>query len=229
MYFYFWTVARIEKIRADTITFYSKITQVSLDESVLGFETSSSAGGLFIDLLTFQSVGLAHVEAYCQKYDDHRIFLRHRIPADAENDSREHWSIVVLPQKIEVELEEIDRNIECIPSLMSITIESIISATPALKRLQTRFLNARESKKKELQIAQYETPLQIKEQPGNVKEKDWYCQVCGLKGENLWLNIIDGTILCGRKYREGTVFSENDDFKKGFKKTTNNKFDFVNF
>jgi uncharacterized UBP type Zn finger protein len=202
---------------------------VSLDESVLGFETSSSAGGLFIDLLTFQSVGLAHVEAYCQKYDDHRIFLRHRIPADADNDSREHWSIVVLPQKIEVELEEIDRNIECIPSLMSITIESIISATPALKRLQTRFLNARESKKKELQIAQYETPLQIKVQPGNVKEKDWYCQVCGLKGENLWLNIIDGTILCGRKYREGTVFSENDDFKKGFKKTRNNKFDFVNF
>jgi len=156
------------------------------------------------------------VEAYCQKYDDHRIFLRHRIPGDEENDSRDFWSIVIWPQKIEVELEEIDRNIECIPSLMSITIESIISATPALKRLENRFLNARESKKNDLNLAQYEPPLPIKLQPGNVKEKDWYCQVCGLKCDNLWLNVIDGTILCGRKYREGTVFLENDEFKKGF-------------
>ena len=165
--------------------------------------------------MTFHSVGLAHLEGYCEKFGGARIFLRKKIAADFEGEyeSREHWSIVVMPQKIEVDLEEIDRNIECIPSLMSMTIDAVISATPALTRLENRFLSARESKKQELNLAQYESPLPVKVQPGNIKEKDWYCQVCGLKNENLWLNVIDGTILCGRKYREGTIFYENDEFK----------------
>ena len=35
-----------------------------------------------------------------------------------------------------------------------------------------------------------------------IPPKDWQCQVCGLK-ENLWLNLTDGSIHCGRKYFNG--------------------------
>nr|XP_042913406.1 ubiquitin carboxyl-terminal hydrolase 5-like [Parasteatoda tepidariorum] len=35
-----------------------------------------------------------------------------------------------------------------------------------------------------------------------IPPKDWQCQVCGLK-ENLWLNLTDGAIHCGRKYFNG--------------------------
>ena len=32
---------------------------------------------------------------------------------------------------------------------------------------------------------------------------DFMCEDCGLCNSNLWLNLSDGKILCGRKYREG--------------------------
>lgn len=35
-----------------------------------------------------------------------------------------------------------------------------------------------------------------------IPPKDWQCQTCGLK-ENLWLNLTDGSIHCGRKYFNG--------------------------
>ena len=36
---------------------------------------------------------------------------------------------------------------------------------------------------------------------------------CGLRNENLWINVSDGSILCGRKYREGTMLTNDDEIK----------------
>ena len=38
--------------------------------------------------------------------------------------------------------------------------------------------------------------------------RGWKCSRCDLK-ENLWLNLTDGTILCGRKYFDGWYLHEN--------------------
>lgn len=33
----------------------------------------------------------------------------------------------------------------------------------------------------------------------------WKCSLCDLT-QNLWLNLTDGTILCGRRYYDGNIF-----------------------
>lgn len=38
--------------------------------------------------------------------------------------------------------------------------------------------------------------------------RGWKCARCDLK-ENLWLNLTDGTILCGRRYFDGWYLHEN--------------------
>ena len=36
-----------------------------------------------------------------------------------------------------------------------------------------------------------------------IPPKGWKCELCD-KTENLWLNLTDGKILCGRKFYDGT-------------------------
>lgn len=36
-----------------------------------------------------------------------------------------------------------------------------------------------------------------------VSPTGWKCEMCDLT-QNLWLNLTDGTILCGRKYFDGS-------------------------
>ena len=40
--------------------------------------------------------------------------------------------------------------------------------------------------------------------------RGWKCSRCDLK-ENLWLNLTDGTILCGRRYFDGNNNNNNND------------------
>ena len=53
--------------------------------------------------------------------------------------------------------------------------------------------------------------------PTSVKSSDWFCEKCGIKNENIWLNLSDGSILCGRKYREGATFTVDDEIKVSVK------------
>ena len=158
---------------------------------------------------------MGHLELFTSLTDGRGIFLRYQI-RDEQSDptSRQNYSIVLFPEKIEVDLVEIDNNIETIPSLMSMVIDSMVSAMPALHRLETKRLAiAKSCGDESLSPAQYELPLPFTTRPGYVKESDWFCQKCGLKNENLWLNLSDGSILCGRKFREGTVFTSDDEIK----------------
>ena len=56
----------------------ARILIAFLDESLLGYENPKSKNGLFIDLHNYQSVGMAHLALYCEKFnsDIGGIFLR---------------------------------------------------------------------------------------------------------------------------------------------------------
>ena len=83
--------------------------------------------------------------------------------------------------------------------------DSIIHAIPALKRLESRRLAMKKSTEEdnieELQL-EGELPSDIDPRM-KLSPCDFMCEDCGLCNSNLWLNLSDGKILCGRKYREG--------------------------
>lgn len=72
--------------------------------------------GLFIDLQNYQSVGMPHLDLYCQKFnsDIGGIFLRHQ----GQSDERESFSLVFMPQRLEVSIATIDDNEECFPAMV---------------------------------------------------------------------------------------------------------------
>jgi len=72
--------------------------------------------------------------------------------------------------------------------------------------------NAREAFKQEQQTAwvaggplvlsQYAQSLKQLDNGVKIPPSGWKCSQCD-KTENLWLNLTDGTILCGRRYFDG--------------------------
>ena len=110
------------------------VTFILSDESVLGFETAHSKDGLFIDLLTFQSIGMGNLELFCSTNfleAGKGIFLRYVMRERDDPKARENFSVVVMPERLEVAMSELDDNLEAIPSIMSMVLDSIISAIPA--------------------------------------------------------------------------------------------------
>ena len=89
------------------------------DESILGFENPNSEHGLFIDLISFQSVGIRHLE-YFSRRNNGGIYLRYKLhPGDTEPNDRSNYSLIILPQKLEVALPMLDANIEHVPTMVS--------------------------------------------------------------------------------------------------------------
>ena len=84
-------------------------------------------------------------------------------------------------------------------------IDNIIHAIPALKRLESRRLAMKKSTEEDnIEDLQLEGELPSDIDPRmKLSPCDFMCEDCGLCNSNLWLNLSDGKILCGRKYREG--------------------------
>lgn len=55
------------------------------------------------------------------------------------------------------------------------------------------------------QVSKHSDTLQQLDNGKKIPPKGWRCEAEGCsKTENLWMNLIDGTILCGRRYADGT-------------------------
>lgn len=55
------------------------------------------------------------------------------------------------------------------------------------------------------QVSKHSDSLLQLDNGKKVPPKGWRCEVDGCpKTENLWLNLTDGAILCGRKYADGS-------------------------
>ena len=107
----------VEMVFIKKFTLKNTLVLSYLDESLLGYDTPQSTHGLFIDLQNFQSVGMGHLDVYCQKFnsDVGGIFLR----CQGQSEERDNFSLVFMPQRLEVSLATIDDNEECFPAMVS--------------------------------------------------------------------------------------------------------------
>uniref|UniRef100_A0A8C4QUX2 ubiquitinyl hydrolase 1 n=1 Tax=Eptatretus burgeri TaxID=7764 RepID=A0A8C4QUX2_EPTBU len=105
---------------------------------------------------------------------------------------REAW-LVVFPEQIEIRLP----NIEELPAMVSIACDAVLRADPypchGAEPWDSEFR----------QISHQAENLQQLDNGVCIPPSGWRCACCDVK-KNLWLNLSDGEIRCGRKYVDGT-------------------------
>jgi ubiquitin carboxyl-terminal hydrolase 5/13 len=211
-----------------------KSDKVYRKQSILNFDSPASRSGLFINLFTFEGYDEAHVDfdrsrTGCNLYLHLKQVLKEKktdepVESNASsittfglgvaggfqpNDkSKEYEEIVTLlvylPDSTVVKFHHpSETNSNDMPSLIPLIIDGILTQID-VKTEQSSLAwqdEAKESKyAKNLVQIQSNPPIRI-----SPNSKDWKCQGdhCD-KVENLWMNLSDGYIGCGRKNFDGS-------------------------
>lgn len=196
--------------------------EVFKEECIYSFDTPESEGGLYICMKTFQAVSADFIDYYYERYK-HTVYLHHKRfrykidkpessetkpkrlaigleggfdPDASDKDTRieDVHSIFLMPQKEHIALPNCE-----LPDLLLDSVTSIVaSESTELRDTTTSIWDG------EVRLpSKYAENLQQLHNPPRVPPSNWKCEKCDKK-ENLWLNLTDGSILCGRKFYDGS-------------------------
>lgn len=197
--------------------------KVLKDECICSFETAESKGGLYISMDKFEAVSEDFLDYYFERYSA-PVYLHHKKikfkidkqetfeskpkrlaigleggfdPDAADKDFKyeDTYSIVILPTGEKFPLP--DPNL---PELVLQSVESIISAESGenVREQTTSFWDGEQRK-----VSKFSDKLEQLVPARKIPPSGWKCDKCDLT-ENLWLNLTDGSILCGRRFYDGS-------------------------
>lgn len=196
------------------------------DECVFSFDTPESEGGLYVCLSTFLGFSRKYVERRYTKTGNavylHLKTVKKEIKDDLpaakkaaptrlaigveggfdvdlgkKYEYEHHHSLVVLPNFDSLPLPSSE-----LPEVVQMSIATILAADSAGKVNELEALAGTWDGEKRA-VSKHSDSLQQLENGVKVPPEGWKCGKCDLK-ENLWMNLTDGAILCGRKYHEGS-------------------------
>jgi len=195
--------------------------KVFKDECLYSFDSPECATGLYICVNRFLGVGQKYLEKY-SKRTDNKIFLHiQRIRKEVENHEvpekvsrlainveggfstidkslwQETCKVVVYPSMAEFDLNNPD-----LPKQVKMSIDGIISAVSATKQAQVDAVAGTWDGEVLIKSKHAETLEQSANAP-RIPPSGWRCEQCDLNS-NLWLNLTDGKILCGRRNFDGS-------------------------
>ncbi|XP_058206103.1 ubiquitin carboxyl-terminal hydrolase 14-like isoform X1 [Rhododendron vialii] len=185
-------------------------------ECCISFDTPKSEGGLFIDMNTFLAFGkdcvgwnfektgnpvYLHIRQTRKLVCEDRPLKKPTLLAigvdggfdNNETEYEETKNIVILPDYVTLPFPSVE-----LPEKVRLAVDAILMAEGAERKEQVASWTA--DKK---HISEYTLILQ---QLGNgviIPPSGWKCAKCD-KTENLWLNLTDGMILCGRRNWDGS-------------------------
>ncbi|XP_076889304.1 ubiquitin carboxyl-terminal hydrolase 14-like isoform X1 [Bidens hawaiensis] len=185
-------------------------------ECCISFHTPSSEGGLFVDMNTFLAFGKDYVGWNFEKTGNpvylHIKQTKKPIPEDRplkkptllaigidggfdnqEPEYDETYSIVILPDYATFPFPSV-----ALPEKVRLAVDAILIAEGAERKEQLASWTA--DKK---QISEHALTLKQIDNGVVISPSGWKCAKCD-KTENLWLNLTDGMILCGRKLWDGS-------------------------
>ncbi|XP_041979608.1 ubiquitin carboxyl-terminal hydrolase 5 [Aricia agestis] len=199
------------------------------DECVYSFDNPESATGLYVSLVSFLGFGRNYVEQYYQKTGN-AVFLhirREKIPipeAEKTGDGPEkkitrlaigveggfdpdcgkskydivdHYSVVVLPG-----FHTFPWPNDNLPEVVKKSVQAVIDAESPFKMAEMAAMEGTwDGEKREISVH----ALDLKQLDNGVRvpPTGWKCAKCDLTN-NLWLNLTDGIILCGRRFFDGS-------------------------
>ncbi|TWW57978.1 Ubiquitin carboxyl-terminal hydrolase 13 [Takifugu flavidus] len=101
--------------------------------------------------------------------------------------------LVIFPDHFEIPLP----NIEELPALVTIACDAVLNASSAYKKQEP------ESWDEEIQVSRHARSLRQLDNGVRIPPSGWKCQKCEMR-ENLWLNLTDGAVLCGKWFFDGS-------------------------
>lgn len=112
------------------------------------------------------------------------------------------YSVVVFPSETKIPFPS-----EGLPSIVNESVNAIISSDSAFKKFEKEQTTGTwDGEMREVSI--YALELQQLENGKKIPPSGWKCEQCDLTN-NLWLNLTDGSILCGRKMFDGSGGNEH--------------------
>uniref|UniRef100_G3P6K9 Ubiquitin carboxyl-terminal hydrolase n=1 Tax=Gasterosteus aculeatus aculeatus TaxID=481459 RepID=G3P6K9_GASAC len=171
--------------------------RVYKSECVFSFDSPESEGGLYVCMNTFLGFGREHVERHYRKTGQsvYMHLKRHvkELNRDFNGEDYEYEDeakLVIFPDHFEIPLP----NIEELPALVS---ESV------LHELLCVSMHELESWEEEIQVSRHARSLRQLDNGVRIRPSGWKCQKCEMR-ENLWLNLTDGAVLCGKWFFDGS-------------------------
>ncbi|XP_021716651.1 ubiquitin carboxyl-terminal hydrolase 14-like isoform X1 [Chenopodium quinoa] len=184
-------------------------------ECCVSFDTPKSEGGLYVDMSSFLAFGkdfvqwnyektrnpvYLHIKQTKKVVAEDRPSKKPTILAigveggfgSGEPDYEESYSIVILPDYASLPFPSVE-----LPEKVRLAVDAILLAEDAERKEQVAAWVA------EKQVSAYALGLPQIDNGIVVPPSGWKCAKCD-KTDNLWLNLTDGTILCGRKNWDGT-------------------------
>ncbi|XP_015111541.1 ubiquitin carboxyl-terminal hydrolase 5 [Diachasma alloeum] len=195
------------------------------DECVYSFDTPESPEGLFISLSSFHGLGRDHVERYFKKTGQTVFFNIRRtkqavvdqgidgpakkitrlaigtpggfVPDEQKFTYEDTYQIVVMPKFSTVDYPNND-----LPEHVKNSIVGVLEAESATKVAEREALAGTWDGEAKI-ISKHAANLLQLDNGKKIPPTGWKCEKCDLT-QNLWLNLTDGSILCGRKFYDGT-------------------------
>lgn len=185
-------------------------------ECCISFDTPKSEGGLYVDMNTFLAFGKDYVGWNFEKTGNpvylHIKQTKKPIPEDRplkkptllaigidggfdnqELEYDETYNIVILPDYATFPFPSV-----ALPEKVRLAVDAILIAEGAERKEQVASWTA--DKK---QTSEYALTLKQIDNGVIIPPSGWKCAKCD-KTDNLWLNLTDGMILCGRKLWDGS-------------------------
>nr|XP_029487846.1 ubiquitin carboxyl-terminal hydrolase 13-like isoform X1 [Oncorhynchus nerka] len=197
--------------------------RVFKSECAFSYDSPESEGGLYVCMNTFLGFGREHVERHYRKTGQSvymhlkrhvkekatgaaggaisrrrngKVFLDLELNRDFngdEYDCEDEAKLVIFPDHFEIPLP----NIEELPALVTIACDAVLNAASAYKKQEP------DSWDEEIQVSKHARSLRQQDNGVRIPPSGWKCQKCEMK-ENLWLNLSDGAVLCGKWFFDGS-------------------------
>lgn len=199
--------------------------KVYKDECVYSFDTPETPTGLYVSLSSFFGLGQDHVERYFRQTGNavflHILKTKKEIPNEnmegpekkitrlaigtpggfnpdqQKYTFEENYKIVLMPNFTSIPYPN-----EELPMLVQMSVKAILEAESAMKIAEQEALAGTWDGEATVVSKHAENLLQL-DNGIKIPPSGWKCEKCELT-QNLWLNLTDGSILCGRKFFDGS-------------------------
>ncbi|KAL3119016.1 hypothetical protein niasHT_003799 [Heterodera trifolii] len=177
------------------------------DECLYCFDTPFSSGGLFVSLHTFTGVCGRHIKLLAEKTSS-RIFLNIQKFVELSEEPKDKKPCLKFDNEQQQIKTEYSLRIYPLFTVPLLITEGADAGIPQIcdeiiahvsAELQQRLNSGISEWDGEVRMVakSAEDLVQLLYDGPPISTSDWECAQCGLK-ENLWLNLTDGAIMCGR-------------------------------